>query len=89
MTAGCAETTFARVMTGVARLIDGDAEYAFDGLSDEEECLSLIISGRALMQFCDAKKGKHADWGVDATTWERWTANDREIATEVEEVLGP
>jgi hypothetical protein len=48
-----------RVMAGIERLVDGDAEHAFDGLSDEEENIALLISGRALAMFCDANDGKH------------------------------
>jgi hypothetical protein len=80
---------FQQVMTGVERLVDGDAEHAFDGLSAEEECLALIISGRTLMQFCDANEGKHEEWGMGTDSWQRWIANGREIAAEVDSVLGP
>jgi hypothetical protein len=72
--ASATDTLLQQVMTGVERLIDGDAEHAFDGLSDEEECLALIISGRTLLQFCDANAGKHEGWDMDATTWQQWIA---------------
>lgn len=39
---------FLQVMTGVERLMSGDAEHAVDDLTDEEECLALLISSRTL-----------------------------------------
>jgi hypothetical protein len=76
-------------MTGVERLMSGDGEHAFDGLSDDEQNLALIISGQALAQFCDSNERRQEDWGIDEATWAQWIANGREVAVEVEDVLEP
>jgi hypothetical protein len=38
---------------------------------------------------CDDHAGRYADWGMDEPAWAQWNANGREIATEVDAVLGP
>jgi hypothetical protein len=57
------DALFHPVKTRVERIMRGDGEHAFDGLTDEAQDLALSISGRALMQFCDANAGKHEEWG--------------------------
>jgi hypothetical protein len=42
-----------RVMAGVERLMRGDGERTLEGLSDDEQNLALIISGRSRLHFCD------------------------------------
>jgi hypothetical protein len=47
------DALFQRVMAGVERLMRGDGERTLEGLSDDEQNLALIISGRSRLHFCD------------------------------------
>jgi hypothetical protein len=78
----------AQVMTGLEHLFVGDGNYIAD-LPDEVQNLVLILSARALADFCDANEGKHEVWGVDESTWAAWIANGRTLVAETDALLGP
>jgi hypothetical protein len=77
-----------QVMTGVERIFEGDAEY-IERLPEEAQNLVLIISARAMAEFCDANDGRHEAWGLDEATWARWIAHCRGLVAETEAMLGP
>ncbi len=81
-------TLHEQVMTGLERIFDGDAEYV-ERLPEEAQHLVLIISARALAEFCDANAGRHAAWGMDEPTWVRWIAHGCGLVAETEAMLGP
>lgn len=82
------DTLRAQVMTGLDRIFDGDAEYV-NALPEIAQNLVLIMSARAMAQFCDDNEGRHEAWGVDADAWARWIAHCRGIVAKADALLGP
>ncbi len=81
------DTLNEQVMTGIERLMAGDAEYV-NALPETASNIVLIISARTMAEFCDANES-HPRWGVDAARWAVLIAHLRGLAAETEEMLGP
>lgn len=80
------DTLNEQVMTGIERLMTGDAEYV-NALPETASNIVLIISARTMAEFCDEHEGRPL-WGADAGTWDRLIAHLRGLAAETEELLG-
>jgi len=78
----------AQVMAGIEHLMSGDGKYLTE-LPDDAQHLVLLVSARALAEFCDANAGRHEQWGMDEATWAHWIQQGRHLVFETERLLGP